>query len=204
MREQIIEALRKLDPANDDHWTGQGLARVDVVAKFSGIPTLTRKDMADVMPLLVRSDAAKLLSQLGIEPGEDQPCFDEGEPEQGDIATISPDVASLEYARTQLVSELEQVRQQRSELLATEVDLSARVDKLTTEIEVRKPSQTTTDAILTYQKRQNELRAARVNQIKTLIDEGIVDRTATAAPIDAAMKMHRGYGIQRPQFPKPQ
>jgi hypothetical protein len=50
MKDQIIHALRGLDPLNENHWTGQGLARVDVVAGMARLPDLTRKDIAEVAP----------------------------------------------------------------------------------------------------------------------------------------------------------
>lgn len=42
---RIREALEKLDTDDDDHWTGGGLPRMDVVQDFLGEPIVTRENV---------------------------------------------------------------------------------------------------------------------------------------------------------------
>lgn len=47
---KIIDALKSLDPTNDDHWTDAGLPLVGVVATASGVVNVTRKDISAALP----------------------------------------------------------------------------------------------------------------------------------------------------------
>lgn len=47
---KIREALKGLDPANDKHWTDDGLPREGVVQKLANDQTLTRKDISEASP----------------------------------------------------------------------------------------------------------------------------------------------------------
>ncbi len=47
---KIIDALKSLDPTNDDHWTDAGLPLVGVIATASGIVNVTRKDISAALP----------------------------------------------------------------------------------------------------------------------------------------------------------
>ena len=51
--EVIRLALSELDSANDDHWTTQGLPRVEVVSKAVGAE-VSRQDITDAAPKFVR------------------------------------------------------------------------------------------------------------------------------------------------------
>lgn len=46
----IQDALKQLDPANNDHWTADGLARIDTVKALSGDTTINRETLEKAMP----------------------------------------------------------------------------------------------------------------------------------------------------------
>lgn len=50
----IRTALAQLDPQDDEHWTMDGLPRVDAVAVLSGYDEVTRKEITDAAPGLTR------------------------------------------------------------------------------------------------------------------------------------------------------
>lgn len=52
----IIAALQKLDPSNDNHWTGDGLPRLDTVKLNAGDQSLTREDVTKAWPEFSRSN----------------------------------------------------------------------------------------------------------------------------------------------------
>jgi hypothetical protein len=55
---KIKEALSHLDPANDEHWTADGLPRMDAIVELLGGDTsVTRKDVTDAVPGLTREVA---------------------------------------------------------------------------------------------------------------------------------------------------
>ena len=56
MPEQIIEALKKLDPNDDKHWTSEGLPRLDILAADLGVKFLKRGDVTKVAPAFTRAN----------------------------------------------------------------------------------------------------------------------------------------------------
>lgn len=57
MTAKIIEALQKLDTANDNHWTADGLPRIDTVKMLASDQTLTRDVITAAAPNFSRSNA---------------------------------------------------------------------------------------------------------------------------------------------------
>lgn len=54
----IIEALKKLDPADDNHWTAEGLSRLDTVRMIAEDPAITRDAIEAAAPAFTRANAA--------------------------------------------------------------------------------------------------------------------------------------------------
>lgn len=54
----ILAALGQLDIKNDNHWTSEGLPKVDTVKFLSGISTLTRDDITKAAPSFSRHSPA--------------------------------------------------------------------------------------------------------------------------------------------------
>lgn len=50
MSNKITDALSKLDPANDNHWTQDGLPRLDTIKILAGDPSLTREAVTAAAP----------------------------------------------------------------------------------------------------------------------------------------------------------
>lgn len=59
MKEKILEALKQLDPLNDDHWTSDGAPRMDAVESIVGDKSITRKDIIDAAPGFNRDKAGQ-------------------------------------------------------------------------------------------------------------------------------------------------
>lgn len=53
--DRIKEAVTALDHTNDDHWTGTGLPRVDVISTAVGDPTVSRRDVEQAAPGFTRT-----------------------------------------------------------------------------------------------------------------------------------------------------
>jgi hypothetical protein len=58
MEEKILEALRKIDAANDNHWTADGQPRLDTVKMLAGNPAITRELVDAAAPGFTRVTAA--------------------------------------------------------------------------------------------------------------------------------------------------
>lgn len=53
-RRNIQAAAVKLDPANDEHWTPDGLPKVDAIAQIAGMQALTRAEVESAIPGMTR------------------------------------------------------------------------------------------------------------------------------------------------------
>jgi hypothetical protein len=58
--EEILEAVKSLDPANDEHWTSDGLPRLDAVENLLGAG-VTRKQVTNAAPDFNRGHAQSLV-----------------------------------------------------------------------------------------------------------------------------------------------
>ncbi len=103
---QIQAALAKLDAANDEHWTADGMPRMDVMEELVG-ESITRKDVTDALP-----DFSRAKVQAAQDGQEEASSASEGEAEEtaklaaegagadaedantGEIADVSPEDAA--------------------------------------------------------------------------------------------------------------
>jgi hypothetical protein len=53
--EDVFKALMELDPENDEHWTIDGVPRMDALADI-GVPGMTREQLKDIAPLFSRTN----------------------------------------------------------------------------------------------------------------------------------------------------
>jgi hypothetical protein len=104
---QIVEALGKLDPTTDEHWTKDGQPALSVVASFIGEGgVVTRKEVIDASPDFSRANP---------QPGVVEEPFDE-----------EAHLASQKEVRTQL-----------QELEAEVADIDNRIDALRAQRQVK-------------------------------------------------------------------
>lgn len=79
MSEKIIEALKKLDPAADDHWTADGLPKVEAL----GIEGVKRADVTKAAPhfkrdnLVIDTPAVVKAAAEAAKPEPAKPSLDE-------------------------------------------------------------------------------------------------------------------------------
>lgn len=57
---KILEALRKLDPNNDNHWTADGLPKMETVTFLAGDSSITRHQVTETAPGFSRANLAAL------------------------------------------------------------------------------------------------------------------------------------------------
>lgn len=82
---KITEALSKLDPSNDNHWTQDGLPRLDTVKILAGDPSLTREAVTAAAPDFNRGTA-----QGAPQGGAATPVQGGGEPQPQAAAQAAP------------------------------------------------------------------------------------------------------------------
>jgi hypothetical protein len=87
MSAKTIAALQQLDPQNENHWTSDGLPRLETVRLLAGDSALTREAVTSALPGFTRTSAvaSKPPAQAAMQPT--------GEQGTGDPVTAAPAAA---------------------------------------------------------------------------------------------------------------
>lgn len=106
----IVEALRKLDPANPENWTQDGLPKLAAVQGLVGDTSITRKDVEESAPGLTRETFGAFFSDEeapGPAPGD--------EAREPDLETLRAEALASDGEVADLEARLEQARRIRAE-----------------------------------------------------------------------------------------
>lgn len=206
MSEKIIDALNKLDVTNDNHWTAEGMPRLETLQMLSGNSKLTRDDIVRANPGFSRSSFA----QNGpiIIP---QPKLTGAIRVDGSITTI-PETVPKPIAENSPIDKLKTAQEQLARLDKTLNDAKrARdeqqkiVDKLLVAHEKENPvhSYEATRGYLENQKVVLEQRAERVRAVRESgVDLKALMASVAKSPLDMAMARKNGRGTNRPGVKK--
>ena len=205
----IKEALGTLDKSNDDHWTADGLPRIDVVSAIVG-EKVTRAQISEADPDFTREVKT---DENDTPPAETTP------PENGTDELTEISEISLDDICAMPVQELAQDRELLEHGLAmaeadalVKADLHKKATQALAESEKRvralrqlnaatKPKD---NPIGDFIKAQNAARAARGAKARSFIEQGtnasdVRAALDTKAPIDKAMAGRKpARGAQRP------
>lgn len=210
--EAIRAALAKLDPSNDDQWTGDGLPRIDVVQKLAGVGNLTRGAITGASPQFSRENPSLELpepitqvEEPGGAPGEPAPdlVVDAGpeapvELDDGpDYEASAEDLGELGAAQSELSKAEDDLNAAKRKVVEAQRKVDAAIEARPT------PGHRETQAdIQHYLETQKAERARRALVRGALVNAGITPELlkdiTSKAPIDAAMARKRGFGTQRP------
>lgn len=227
MSSKIIDALSKLDPANDNHWTQDGLPRLDTIKILSGDPSLSREAVTAARPDFNReaaqaaataaqagaatpvqgaTDAAPPAPAAAATATETQPPAPPAPPES-DLPNLSqPVLAEVSNQQDDLLARIKEAQLNLSDRqdalhLAKQELVDAQNEVASLEAQIKEASPNNSSTIMDYlaRQRQNlEDRGAR----KQLIKESGLDLKQLAkdlkSPLDAAMERKNSRGAQRP------
>lgn len=102
MKQEIRDALLRLDPEDDSHWTSKGLPQTTVVANLSGVLTLTRGELNDIAQGYDREAARRRVahtSKTGEHvsfPTDTPPAQSSQPPQPGPVAEAIEEPAAAE------------------------------------------------------------------------------------------------------------
>jgi hypothetical protein len=188
MSKELIQAgAATLDPANDEHWTAEGLPRIEALEAATGLKGLYRADVTDALPGLTR-ESAPPPGESKIDPEEVAKITEgAGSPEEAELK-----LAQAAYDKAQAV--LQQALQARDAA-------RAKVDALREEA----AGHITTNAqnIRRYLDSQVKTRLERQQNAERLAQAGLngfQELLPKRAPIDAAMNRQNTRGRARPAF----
>lgn len=83
--EEILEALLGLSPGNDEHWTADGLPRLDAVENLLGA-SVTRKQLTNAAP-----DFNRAMAQSVVDEAASQGDTEQGDTELPEVDKAEPD-----------------------------------------------------------------------------------------------------------------
>lgn len=110
MKEKIIESVAKLDVANDNHWTADGLPRLDTLRILLMTPSLSREDVESAIPNFKRGDVvAQNSAQANETPASSNPptATEETAPASVHAQETAEELPVLNQALTETVVDLE-------------------------------------------------------------------------------------------------
>ena len=214
---KIIAALQKLDLQNNEHWTADGLPRIDTVRMFAGNPGLSREDITKAAPDFSRQSPV-LNAPLPDAPPAPVSAAPQPEPQQLDQQPEPPAPSSSSYAQPAIkqANELsegvvgdpleraladarELMEMARQEVVAAQEkykEAQRVVDDLINEREAGGQGESTMTAVQSYLKSQQGLLNERARRARVLQESGVTlsDIQALipqAAPIDEFLRRKR-------------
>jgi len=228
--EQIVEALKKLDVSNDNHWTEDGLPRVETVRMLVGDQSLDRKTITAAAPQFTRAAviaAAQAPTQQAQNTDPTATPVPTSETQQGAPQAQSQDQVttqtaseetsededvdqpvqaaepSLEDRQTELLHLQEEIAQldgQLVKLSKQKADLNVKADALILEIDKLTPKSDNQRDIIEYLEQQKRQLQLRKQKIDSLKGVNLADLLPSRSPIDTAMARKSGHGKGRPNL----
>ena len=206
--DDIRTALGKLDVKNDDHWTSDGLPRIDALGLPSGI---TRAAVTTAAPQFTRTNPSL----------DEKPKASETPPADGPVAP-EPVVAGTRPVVTNPVAamptseEVAQIEARVAELREVVQSHQAALDAQKSEYD---KASRELDRLLELRDRLTDRRNENMLGIRAVLERGKVERAEKAkvaqelrsigvtakllqskSPIDQAMARKTGHGLNRPNF----
>lgn len=198
---KVAEALRKLDVNNDNHWTADGLPRIDTVRMIAGNQALTREMITAEMPEFSRQTAslgasvavpvAPVVLDVPVESVEKptEPVAEVAPPVKEDVRDFEAEIlAAQQELHKALVARNEAQRLVEEKQNAMDEVISAQhAYAIQTPVEV---------AVQGYLASQKELLTERGRRSQVLREKGVTladiqDLIPQKAPIDIALSRKR-------------
>lgn len=206
MSQAILQALAQLDTTNEDHWTSDGLPRMDAVMQLAGTTSLTRDQVTLAAPRFTRSSPELPNAQPAQPVPEPAPEVEPVSVAPESPASVEtpalaeePDALSLLLAeRQKATEELEKANQAVWSAQRVAKQAQENLDRVILKIDKERPVSDNQLAIQEYLKRQNEIRLQRHAAHVAAVNSGLDLARLGRAPIDAAMSRRNGRGTQRP------
>lgn len=186
---KIVEALRQLDPANNEHWTENGAPRVEAVAELLGVKPLELKRamITDAAPSLNRATHAEFV-QAKDDPDEEEDEFSPPGPR------VDPDDRSEHQERiAQLELELAEAERRAAQAQEEVRATTARLDAAREEMRRLHPPRHPVEVMKDHLTRLHEMRAAQHGAAPSPLDRALrarkrPQRTLPPAPGPTSME----------------
>lgn len=198
----LIDAAKKFDVTNDNHWTADGLPKVETMRLFAANPAITRDDINRQLPDFVRQTANQVTAELET---VEQWSSDSSSETTSSLAPISLEGVFNSNTPDEELSELDQLQFQIAaaeevfnRYKKTVIDANSKLAEAQAELDElrsRLPKYNPMTEIQNYIRSMNQVRADKIEKIKQLraigIDEHIASKLDPRDPIDKALQRKR-------------
>lgn len=181
---ELLQALKSLDVTNDDHWTGAGSPKMDIVKELTGNSELTRDDVTTAAPGLSRTDFVFL----------DIPESEEDREEV--LEMIEDDIDSLKAKLDQYNQKVVDAQLAVADAQKAQKEAEDARDALLDKLQEVEPTMSNTEQIRYYLESQQQQRAERALRSKNILQAIGADALAQKSPLDQAL----GAKNTRPKF----
>jgi hypothetical protein len=213
MSANILHALGQLDPANENHWTADGAARLETVKLLAKDPTVTRERIAAVAPGFSRHQVL-LPAQQASQNASAVPPAVQPQPASLPAAVEAPTVVPQPQEAPALPTfprfqgtplqeaqhYLQEVREAKSRIDAELAVALKAVDVLIDAETKATPAQGFANTVQEYLASQALIRERRAAQIAALKGVNLKDILPTRSKIDEAMKRRADPYSKRPRI----
>lgn len=182
----IKDALLQLDPSNANHWTQDGMPRLETVRILLGDPTITREQVTSAAPLFTRTNLV-----VGEQDADGVAPDSPGLPDvnQAEVTPAPETTVTLEEQHTELEHTIRDLQLEIAERTSYLTSLKNRLDQLASEIERTKPKETLATTISGYHEGVKRQLQARAEARRALLESGVslkeLAKITSGAPVDA-------------------
>jgi len=192
----ILDALEKLDPADDSQWTSDGQPRIDKICELTGEASLKRKDITEASPLFTR-EKAKITKT--VDAAFDQPPAPIVDKPLDHVAQLPEPPISDQNPLKALDKQINDLQLQR-DVIDKDIDVLTRRRTL---VQTREyATNTAADdmrARIAYIRNENKMRVERAALSRAALKGVNLRDLDPRAPIDSAFTKNRRRGTARPR-----
>ncbi len=189
----VRAALAALDTKNDEHWTENGMPRLDALGSLK----LSRAELTAIAPLFNRTNAVLAsIETAKVEQPTGQPPIVQAPPSETQLAELE----ALVVAAQAEVQEAEKLKADAERRVA---QAQVKADTLINAMERARPSHAhkTTMDIRQVLERGKEVRAEKAGIASELRRVGVTEAMLRGSSrLDQAMARKRGFGTARPNL----
>lgn len=190
MSERIVAALKTLDASNPNHWTAEGLPRLETVRILVGDQAITRADISACAPAFSRT--SQVIGEVQVVPTVVAGVTN-GLPE---LDQSQEPVAAKELSDEEVVAELDgeiaALEKEINSAMQKLASLQSERDKFVSRIELKSKTLKSAENIQDYLKTQQDIRAERFRARRALLESGVslkeLARMTQGAPIDVSRR----------------
>ena len=187
MKVSLGDALLALDVSNDNHWTAEGLPRVETIQALTGEST-DRKKISAFAPAFNRSNPSLEPVDEIVKTADELPGVTTAQNSQGIEAEIDTDEASDEEQLHAYNVGLESLYKQRDELISAiqRIEQARDIIVMRLDDKIADNTPSTIQGYLASQRKHLESRGLVQKQIvESGVDLGALQKAIAPAPIDA-------------------